>query len=230
MITIKLLAYFKSFFLLVLLVPITLNVVANNDDEITFSKSISSSYKALNLSTLNYYAFELAVRGHQYYKNNNQLKSNIIAIIDFDLPSSEKRLYIIDLTKNIVLHVSLVAHGKKSGLNYASNFSNKTGSHQSSLGFFITKEKYTGKHGLSLRLDGLEKGVNDLARKRNIVIHSAKYVSDNFVLKNKRLGRSFGCPALPLNDYQEVIDYLDDEILIFIYSSTRVIYPEIIKE
>src|SRR5690606_4161345 len=110
---------------------------------------------------------------------------------------NKKRMWVIDMTTNTVLMHSLVAHGRNTGDVFAKNFSNASESYKSSLGFYLTGETYTGKHGMSLKLDGLEKGVNDNARNRAVVIHGADYVSDSFIKNNSRLGRSLGCPAVP---------------------------------
>ena len=170
-------------------------------------------------------AFIMALKGHTYYKTLGKISSDTIIVIDFDLPSTAKRMFIYDIKNKRILHTSLVAHGKNTGQNRATSFSNEHGSNKSSLGFFRTAERYSGKHGLSLRLDGLEKGVNHRARARAIVIHSAWYVSDDFVHKYKRLGRSYGCPALPFKDYEEVIDLIDNQLLLFIYSSATNYQP-----
>lgn len=164
-------------------------------------------------------AFTMALRGHEYYQSLGTISSDTIVVIDFDLPSTARRLFLYDIANDTIFHTSLVAHGKNTGQNEAKYFSNEQGSNQSSLGFFKTAERYSGKHGLSLRLDGLEKGVNHRARARAIVIHSASYVSDDFIRRYKRLGRSYGCPALPFEEYEEVIDILDKRLLLFIYSS-----------
>jgi hypothetical protein len=142
----------------------------------------------------------------------------IVSIIDFSKPSTEKRLFIIDLKKQKLLYHTLVAHGKNTGQNIASSFSNRKGSNQSSLGLYRTGESYQGKHGYSLRLDGLEKGFNDNARSRAVVIHSAWYVSENFIKKHGRLGRSFGCPALPTDQSKEIIDLIKDGSCLYIYA------------
>ena len=170
-------------------------------------------------------AFVMALKGHTYYKSLGKISSDTIIVIDFDLPSTAKRMFVYDIAAQKMLHTSLVAHGKNTGQNRATSFSNEQGSNQSSLGFFKTAERYSGKHGLSLRLDGLEKGVNHRARARAIVIHSAWYVSDDFVRQYKRLGRSYGCPALPFKDYEEVIDILNNQLLLFIYSSATDYQP-----
>jgi hypothetical protein len=120
----------------------------------------------------------------------------VVSVIDYSLPSSERRLWVIDLPARRVLFHELVAHGRNSGLDRARRFSNEPGSKESSLGLFRTDETFDGEHGYALRLDGLEPGVNDRARERAIVVHAARYVSEEFVAEWGRLGRSWGCPAV----------------------------------
>jgi len=180
----------------------------------------SSIYRDLNADDLNYFIFLEAYQGFVNYKRKGLIEnSNVITIIDFDKTSNEKRFFVVDLIAHKVLFNSYVAHGQKTGELEAKVFSNKVNSHQSSLGFYLTDNTYFGKHGLSLRLDGLEKGLNDNARDRNIVVHSADYVSSEYIDKNQRLGRSWGCPALPDENYEEVIASIKDKSLLFIYSS-----------
>jgi hypothetical protein len=120
------------------------------------------------------------------------------------------------MDKNKILFNSLVAHGKNSGDLYAEQFSNKNESFQSSLGFYITNETYIGEHGLSLKLDGLERNKNDNARNRAIVIHGADYVSNDFIKKHNRLGRSFGCPSLPTEVSEKIITTIKNKSCLFI--------------
>ncbi|MEJ2005121.1 MAG: murein L,D-transpeptidase catalytic domain family protein, partial [Cyclobacteriaceae bacterium] len=138
-------------------------------------------------------------------------------IIDFSKPSSEKRLYVVDFASNEVLLETYVAHGKNSGNLMVKSVSNKVNSNQSSQGFFKISEKYYGKHGESYRLDGLEQGINHNARKRAVVIHGAWYANEEIVEQQGRLGRSFGCPALPLDDYKKFVNLVDPNTLMFIY-------------
>jgi len=140
-----------------------------------------------------------------------------LTVIDFTKPSYVKRMFVFDLETNEAERY-LVAHGKNSGYIYARDFSNEIGSHQSSRGFFITGDKYHGEHGPSLRLHGKEKGVNDNAFRRDIVIHGADWVSYKAVLLNwGRLGRSWGCPAVPMSEVDEVVEKLKDGSLLYIY-------------
>jgi L,D-transpeptidase catalytic domain len=163
--------------------------------------------------------FNMALSG--YKKIENLKKKNIITIIDFSLPSTEKRLFVIDLENKKILFNCLVAHGKNSGENYATSFSNDAQSLKSSLGFFITSETYTGKNGYSLRLDGLEKNINDNARTREIVIHGADYVSEKFIKQYGRLGRSWGCPSVPPDILNELVDKISNGSCLFIYADDK---------
>ena len=173
-------------------------------------------YEQMNLKGLiDFNAFEAAYLGYKKLNNN---KNNLLTIIDFNLPSTEKRMYVLDLSKKEVLYVTHVAHGRNSGGNYATSFSNKNGSYQSSLGFYRTAETYNGGNGYSLRLDGLEEGINDLARPRAVVIHGADYCNEEFIKSTGRLGRSFGCPALPQELNKPIINTIKDGSLIFIYA------------
>lgn len=145
--------------------------------------------------------------------------SSLLTIIDYRLPSTEPRLFVTDPATGEILHTSLVAHGKNSGQNMATRFGNEPGSLLSSLGFFLTGESYHGRHGYSLRLHGLEPGINDNALERYIVIHGADYVSEKFAAKHGRLGRSWGCPALPEKSTREVIDLIKGGTCVFVYGN-----------
>ncbi len=140
-----------------------------------------------------------------------------LAVIDFSLPSSTPRLWILDLSNQTLLLEDLVAHGQRSGDNYATEFSNILGSHQSSIGLFRTQESYSGRHGYSLRMDGLEPGINDRARERAIVIHAADYVDPSWVDRQGRIGRSQGCPAVRPEIVETVVDSLKDGQFLFTY-------------
>ena len=185
---------------------------------------VTSAYNSLetnNFKLPNLESFSRAFEGYQLLKSKGMIKKDILTIIDFSLSSKEKRLWIIDMNTHEILLNTLVAHGKNSGDNYAVNFSNKNESYKSSLGFFATGEVYTGKHGLSLKLDGLEKGINDNARKRAVVIHGADYVSKTFIRNHKRLGRSQGCPAVPVELSKKIIQTIKNKSCLFIYHPSR---------
>jgi hypothetical protein len=161
--------------------------------------------------------FRIAITGME--KTNDFRNKKIITIIDFSKPSTRERLFVIDLEKKQVLYKSLVSHGQNSGANLASRFSNAPRSKKSCLGFFLTAETYSGKYGYSLKLDGLEPGINDNARYRGIVIHGADFVSYTIARETGLLGRSFGCPALPLNRAKEIIDTISKGTCLFIYGN-----------
>ena len=144
-------------------------------------------------------------------------RPEVITIIDFSLPSDKERFWVLDLIHRKVLFRCLVSHGRNSGELMAENFSNNPGSNASSPGFYSTGETYIGKHGLSLALDGLEMGINDKARTRAIVIHGADYVSADFIRNNGRLGRSLGCPAVPVELSKEIIQTIKGGSCLFIY-------------
>jgi hypothetical protein len=165
--------------------------------------------------------FDLAIKGFMDLQSKKELKNSILTIIDFSFSSNKKRLWVIDLVQNKVLYHTLVAHGKNSGEEFASAFSNKEESYKSSLGFYLTGEIYQGKHGKSLKLDGVEKGVNDKARERAIVIHGADYVNQNFIKNHGRLGRSLGCPALPEELNASIIEKIKNKSVLFIYHPSR---------
>lgn len=161
--------------------------------------------------------FNLALNGFHLLKAKGLIQKNIITLVDFSLSSNTKRLWVIDLDKKIILFQTLVAHGRNTGEEFAKQFSNQAESFQSSIGFFATGEIYEGKHGMSLKLDGLEKGLNDRARERAVVVHGADYVSESFIKQNKRLGRSQGCPALPVEMNAKIINVIKNKSCLFLY-------------
>lgn len=187
----------------------------------TGNNSIALAYDSMHLDKLGLseQAFEYAMKGFNYLLQQGRIaKDNIISIVDFSLPSSRKRLFVIDLDDYRVLYNTYVAHGVNSGKEYARQFSNKPSSYQSSLGFYETLQTYIGEHGYSLRLDGLEKGINDNANSRDIVIHSADYVDESFIRSQGYIGRSWGCPALPEKLHKPIIDKIKNGSCLFIYS------------
>lgn len=167
---------------------------------------------------LNYNVFDQALYGHsnlsRYFKNKD-----IITIVDFTIPSTHKRMYIIDLKNKKLLFHNLVSHGENSGDLYATSFSNRIGSHQSSLGFYRTENTYQGKNGYSLVINGLEKGINDNAKKRMVVIHGAHYCQESVITETGKLGTSEGCPAIPHSLKTDIINNIKNGTMLFIYAN-----------
>jgi len=174
-----------------------------------FEIQIRSLYGTIGLEKrgLDFAVFRYALIGYYNLKRRDAIgKSGIISIIDYRKSCNEKRFYVIDLINKKVLYHTFVAHGRHSGVIYARDFSNEPGSLKSSLGFFVTGDTYDGEHGYSLRLYGKEKGFNDKARARRIIVHGAYYVRRSFIKQNGRIGRSQGCPALPAGPHIDIID------------------------
>lgn len=190
-----------------------------------FEKEVDRVYLALGAEKegLRREVFQSAYTGYLNLQQEGKLSETkpIISIIDFSLSSKVKRLWIMDLEENKVLLTSLVSHGRGSGGEMATQFSNLVNSHQSSLGFYLTGEVYYGKHGRSLRLDGLDKDFNDRARERAIVIHGASYVSEQAIQNLNRLGLSHGCPAVPLALTNQVIDWVHDKTMLYIHGGVQ---------
>jgi L,D-transpeptidase catalytic domain len=162
-------------------------------------------------------AFQMAMIGYQQVLHNPDL----LCIADLSQSSAKKRFYIINVKRPSVLYRTWVAHGRNSGEEYARFFSNRPSSYQSSLGFYLTQGTYFGSNGYSLKLKGLEKGFNDKAEKREIVMHAANYVSEQFIEQNGFLGRSQGCPALSKRDHRKIIDIIKNGSCLFIYHPSQ---------
>jgi hypothetical protein len=178
-------------------------------------------YDSLKLNTLGLSeeAFDYAVKGFNYLRSLGKLNNdNILSIVDFSLPSSKKRLFVIDMDNSKVLFNTYVAHGRNSGKEYANEFSNSPESFKSSLGFYITKGTYNGEHGYSLQLEGEEKGINDNALSRAIVVHCADYVNESLVKSQGYIGRSLGCPALPKKYSKPIIQTIKNGSCFFMFS------------
>ena len=160
---------------------------------------------------------DLAMRAYRCGIAAGTFDGPLLTVIDYSLPSTARRLWVLDVARKRVLFHELVAHGEGSGDNYAVEFSNEPGSRQSSIGVFRTEDVYRGGNGYSLRLAGLEAGVNDLAMERRIVMHGAPYVSLRAVNALGRLGRSWGCPALPSGVSRRVIERIKGGSAVFAY-------------
>ena len=167
-------------------------------------------------------AIRLAVKGYEKLKELGRIGNmRYLTIADFSKPSSEERLFVIDMLLEQIVIKTLVAHGRNSGTLFANSFSNKNESHQSSLGFYLTGNAYVGKHGSSLELNGVEEGINDQAKNRAIVIHGADYVSNEFIKQQGYIGRSLGCPAVPNNKIMEIINTIQGASCMFIYAPNK---------
>ena len=178
-----------------------------------------SVYDSLHLKQigLSKKVFAMALRGMAKLVSTRHIKDNLLAIVDFSQPSINKRLYVIDLNSYQLLYNTYVAHGMKTGKIKASSFSNKQSSNKSSLGFYVTGNAYQGCNGYSLKLQGMEKGINDGAMRRGIVIHGADYVSEGFIESQGYIGRSWGCPAVAPDISEPLIDLLKEGSCLFIY-------------
>lgn len=208
---------------LVCLLTLTFSSMAKSKstDEYFTEPSALVRYDSIDFGSVekpDFEMFSLALAGYQKLKERQALPhQDILTLIDFSKSANQKRLWIIDLKNNKVLKHSLVAHGRNTGEEYARQFSNTPESNQSSLGFYVTGSTYIGKHGTSLKLHGMEKGINDNAERRAIVMHAAEYVSEGFIKRVGRLGRSQGCPAVPVEEHQEIIKTLANGTCLFIY-------------
>jgi hypothetical protein len=181
-------------------------------------------YAAWNLTAagLSEDAFNSALKGYNYLLQKKLVKnSRVLTVVDYSLPSSQKRLYVLDVKSGKILFKTFVAHGKNSGLEYANAFSNEEESYKTSLGFFITHNTYNGSNGYSLKLKGCEKGINDKAAERAIVMHGAAYANEDFLQSNGYLGRSFGCPAVPEKMNKKIIDVIKNGSCLFLYHPTK---------
>jgi hypothetical protein len=165
--------------------------------------------------------FLMALKGMSRLVKTHHIKDNLLAIVDFSQPSINKRLYVIDLDNFRLLYNTWVAHGMRTGKKTAESFSNRPSSCKSSLGFYITGSAYNGSNGYSLKLEGMEKGINDAAMRRGIVIHGADYVNEQLINSQGYIGRSWGCPAVSPDISQSLIDVLKDGTCLFIYAPNR---------
>jgi hypothetical protein len=183
----------------------------------------------LNAAGLSLEVFNKAMVGYLNLKHEGVISDkHILTIADFDQPSSQKRLWVIDVEAHTLLFHSLVAHGKNSGNATAEAFSNTPDSEMSSLGFYVTQGTYTGKHGLSLKLEGMDKNFNSNASKRSVVVHGADYVSEDFIAQNGRLGRSQGCPALPMENHAQIIDAIKDKTVLYLHAADSGFYSNLL--
>src|ERR1700754_246208 len=189
-----------------------------------FAEEVSNLYTQIDLkqSGLTKKAFEYALKGYYYLLDHHWLnKTNILSICDLSQSSRNRRLYVVDLEQKKVLVNTFVAHGHNSGKEFANSFSNNPSSHKTSLGFYVTQGTYYGNNGLSLKIRGMERGFNDRAGGRNIVVHGSQYVGPDFLDMNQFCGRSYGCPAVPADEVETIIDLIKEGSVLFIYHPTK---------
>ena len=185
---------------------------------------IDSMYNVFNLDSLglNKTAFFYACKGYQFLLNNGKLKHpELLTICDYTQSSAHKRLYVLDMEQGVVKYNTYVSHGKNSGSEYATSFSNKTDSHKSSLGFMITGDTYIGKAGYSMYFDGMETGVNSNVRPRAIVMHGSNYVTGDRADNGTMMGRSYGCPAVPYKEHRKIIDAIKGGSCFFAFADDK---------
>jgi len=181
-------------------------------------------YNVLSLDSLGLsrQAFDEALTGYLNLQRTGTIQNTgILSIVDFSIPSFRKRLFVLDIQNGKLLFNTLVAHGRNSGQVLATKFSNRFMSFKSSLGFYLTGETYRGQNGLALRLLGIERGINDNAYNRGIVVHAAPYVNDEISKIYGRLGRSEGCPAIPIDIHRSVIETIKNGSCFFIYGNDK---------
>ncbi len=195
-------------------------VTSGTDNSLEVNYWIDSLYQSMNLNAkgLSRSVFFSACKGYEYLLSQNKLlKQGLLTICDYSQSSSKKRLFVLDLIQRKILFNTYVAHGKNSGNDYATSFSNSDDSHKSSLGFMITAETYNGDNGYSMRLDGMENGFNDNVRTRSIVMHGSDYVNAERALNGTMMGRSFGCPAVPSSEVKNIINCIKEGSCFFNY-------------
>lgn len=196
-----------------------------SEKEIAFDSHVQEVYQqaGLNNSGMSFDVFRNAFIGFQNFKNKNLIASSksILTVVDFTMPSQKKRMWVVDLKTKKVLYNTLVSHGRNTGNVTADKFSNQPNSYMSSLGFYLTDATYYGKHGLSLRLSGMDKDFNSNAMARAIVVHGADYATEAFIKQHGRLGRSLGCPALPREVSKDVIETIKDKTVMYIHGNDK---------
>ena len=190
----------------------------------TFEEKVVELYETFSLKNTTMPqlpVFQKAIQGYMKLDKAGKVSNPLLTVIDFNLSSKKKRMWILNMDTQEVVYNTLVAHGKNTGLEFARNFSNKPNSHQSSLGFYLTGETYYGKNGLSLFIDGMEKDFNSKARERYVVIHGADYAEPEFINRVGRLGRSYGCPAVPNKIAKDLINKIKGKSVVYIHKNDK---------
>lgn len=208
----------STLFKIAALIFIFSNTYANpaSQNNIDLAKLI----KATSAKGLKPEALKATLNAYTWALKHDKLGPNkdTLTVIDFTLPSYKKRMWIINLKQNKVLMKLYTSQGKGSGAVYATRFSDRAQTDESSVGLYVTSNEYSGKHGLSMRLNGLEPGINDAARRRAIVIHAAWYVTPHFVKQHHYVGRSWGCFAVNPSKRSQLFKYIKNGSAIFVYA------------
>ena len=203
---------------------VTTEIPVKTEIKKTFEEKVADLYDAFsikNTSMPQLPVFEKAISGYMKLDEAGKVSNPLLTVIDFNLSSTKKRMWILDMNSKRVLFNTYVAHGQGTGVEFAKKFSNIPNSHQSSLGFYVTGETYFGKNGLSLFIDGMEKGFNSKARERYVVIHGADYAEPEFIKRVGRLGRSYGCPAVPNKIAKNLIHKIKGKSVVYIHKDNR---------
>lgn len=196
-------------------------VTLESDEFNTYTKTLYARIDLNGSDSIPFESWEYAIRGYTYLRHTDALSNDrYLTLIDFSQFCNKNRMWVIDLKERKVIFNEMVAHGARTGDEFAKYFSNSHGSKRSSLGFYTTGGEYWGSNQLSLKLNGLEKGFNSNAYSRGIVIHGANYVGDDYLRYNKRIGRSYGCPAVPAKVNKKIIDTIQEGSCLFIYHPT----------
>ena len=219
----------KSIFILIFSFLFSLSLFADINFSTDFNSNIKKKFSDIEIKVMyrelslndkvSFSCFNNAMQGLEKIEELNNANDNLLVIVDYTKPSTEERLFVIDLRKKQLLISSLVTHGRGTGGLYATNFSNKNNSYSTSSGFYLTGNIYNGKHGESLVLYGLEKDKNDNAQKRTIVMHQAYYANKSFAKKYGRLGRSKGCLALPTDLNSKIINLISDGVVLYVHTN-----------
>lgn len=197
------------------------NSSSNNYLPTDIQKKADRIFDSLQLTTIGLErdVFTKAYKGYLYLMYKGLVnKPNTLTIADFSQSSKNKRLYVIDLANYKVVFNTFVSHGKNSGHEMATSFSNLKDSYKSTVGFMLTDDTYNGSCGYSLRFNGMEAGVNDQIRSRSIILHGSRYVNEDKADEEGRVGNSLGCPAVPLAQCHQIIDFIKGGTVYFIYT------------
>ncbi|KTD52477.1 hypothetical protein Lrub_0109 [Legionella rubrilucens] len=191
--------------------------VAAPATKVNVDTNIQLQHLSRKAPQLNKKVLKMALSAYKKASAKGAVKKPVLTVIDYSLPSYKQRMWIFDLRKERLLYNTYVAHGKNSGMDVPHHFSNRPSSKETSLGTYVTRDTYYGSKGLSLNLQGLERGFNDNAYSRRVVIHGAWYVEPDFIKRAGRAGRSWGCPSIAKTLARPVINTIKGGSVVFAY-------------